>query len=76
MKRTASGNTKPPEKDGIYRWVSQARRQVELSVIENFVDAARLGDCHEYMMFVAKTFGYFSLTMKIQHIRKGLFAIT
>ena len=57
VKKTASGNPKPPEKEVVCRWVSQAWRQVEPIVIENSVRAAGFGDFHEWMIWKHDVYG-------------------
>jgi hypothetical protein len=51
VKKTPSGNPKPPEKEVVCRGISQAWRQVGPIVIENSVTAAGFGDCHEWMIW-------------------------
>jgi hypothetical protein len=53
VKRTASGNPKPPEKEVVCRWVSK----VEPVVIQNSVRASGFGDCHERMMWTHDVYG-------------------
>jgi hypothetical protein len=57
VKRTASGNPKPPEKEVVCRWAREAWRQVKPVVIQNSVRAAGFGDCHEWMMWKHDVYG-------------------
>jgi hypothetical protein len=50
VKKTASGNPRPQEKEVVCKWVSLAWRQVEPIAIGNSVRAAGFGDCHEWMI--------------------------
>jgi hypothetical protein len=57
VKRTASGNPKPPEKEVVCRWVREAWTQVEPVVIQNSVRASGFSDFHEWMIWKHDVYG-------------------
>lgn len=57
VKQTTSRNPKPPEKEEVCRWVSQACRQVDQGVIQHFVRVAGLGNWDQWMIWKHHVYG-------------------